>query len=354
MYKALFILSICLLSVMSWAETLSGVCGDSLSWSFDTETQHLDITGKGKMNLTRYPAWTRKDITICSVSLSDSMTSIDSYAFEEQSLREVFVPASVKKFGSKAFANNQELLRFEYGGEGYCETGDMVLYNCHNLRYFRGATKMLAYNDALDTVIVTYGYALTNFYERSYIDNTLAYDTRLTGKYDEREKKIRTFFFPNEILAIGDYLLCNAVHLGGTQIPAKAKTIGKAAFFNCTSMDSLIFMGDAIESIGDSAFCNCHSITKIALPDSLPPVIKAHTFEGVDRSIPIYVPVGAAKRYSEAPYWSEFVNYIEPSPTTHIDVTQVHNRAYQKQLHNGRIIILSNGQIYNSIGQKIK
>ena len=354
MYKSLLILSICLLCLPAWADTISGVCGDSLSWSFDTETQHLDITGKGKMNLTRYPAWTQKDITICSVSLSDSITSIDSYAFEEQSLREVFVPASVKKFGTRVFANNQSLLRFEYEGEGYCEMGDMVLYNCRNLRYFKGATKMLAYNDALDTVIVTYGYALTNFYDRSYIDNTLAYDTRLTGKYDERDKKIGTFFFPNGIEVVGDYLLCNAVHLGGIVIPAKTRTIGKATFLNCTSMDSLIFAGDAIESIGDSAFCNCGSIAKIALSDSVPPIIESHTFDGVDRNIPIYVPVGAAKRYSEAPYWSEFVNYIEPSPTTHIDVTQVHNRAYQKQLHNGRIIILSNGQIYNSIGQRIK
>lgn len=353
MCRTICILSFCLLSIVSWADSLTGMCGDSLAWSFDTETQHLDITGKGKMNLNKYPAWTKKNITICSVSFSDSITSIDNYAFEEQSLREVFVPASVKKFGTKVFANNQSLLRFEYEGEGYCEMGDMVLYNCRNLRYFKGATKMLAYNDALDTVIVTYGYALTNFYDRSYIDNTLAYDTRLTGKYDERDKKIGTFFFPNGIEVVGDYLLCNAVHLGGIVIPAKTKTIGKATFLNCISMDSLIFAGDAIESIGDSAFCNCRSIAKIALSDSVPPIIESHTFDGVDRNIPIYVPVGAAQRYKVAPYWSEFVNYIEPSPSTQIDAAHVHEGACQKVMLNGGIFILSDGQVYNQMGQKI-
>lgn len=195
------------------ADSITGQCGDSLYWFFDTETHHLDLTGKGKMNLNKYSAWTTKNITIHSISFSDSITSIDNYAFEEQALTEVVIPASVKKFGSRAFADNHSLLRFEYNGEGYCEIGDKVLYNCKNLRYFKGAIKMLAYNDALDTVIVTYGYALTNFYERTYIDNTLAYDTRLSGKYDERPKKIKTFFFPSQIEVIGDYLLCNAVEL---------------------------------------------------------------------------------------------------------------------------------------------
>ena len=244
MFKRISILFLFLLPFsFAKADSITGQCGDSLYWFFDTETHHLDITGKGKMNLNKYSAWTTKNITIHSISFSDSITSIDNYAFEEQALTEVVIPASVKKFGNRAFADNQSLLRFEYNGEGYCEIGDKVLYNCKNLRYFKGATKMLAYNDALDTVIVTYGYALTNFYERTYIDNTLAYDTRLSGKYDERPKKIKTFFFPSQIEVIGNYLLCNAVELSDIIIPNKTKTIGKASFLNCSSLDSLVFMG---------------------------------------------------------------------------------------------------------------
>ena len=263
------------------------------------------------------------------------------------------IPASVKKFGNRAFANNLSLLRFEYNGEGYCEIGDMILYNCKNLRYFKGATKMLAYNDALDTVIVTYGYALTNFYERTYIDNTLAYDTRLSGKYDERQKKIKTFFFPSQIEVIGDYLLCNAVDLGGIVIPNKTKTIGKASFLNCSSLDSLVFMGDGIENIGDSAFCHCTQLAKISLQDTLPPIIEAHTFEGVDRSIPIYVPLGASKRYKEVPYWCEFQNFIEPSNTTNLDEVHMQHNAAKKIFLDGKVLIIKDDIIYTIIGQKL-
>ena len=354
MFKKISIIFLFLLPFsLAMADTITGQCGDSLYWSFDTETLHLDITGKGKMNLNKYSAWTTKDITIQSIGFSDNITSIDSYAFEEQALTEVVIPASVKKFGNRAFANNQSLLRFEYNGEGYCEIGDMILYNCKNLRYFKGATKMLAYNDALDTVIVTYGYALTNFYERTYIDNTLAYDTRLSGKYDERPKKIKTFFFPSQIEVIGDYLLCNAVDLGGIVIPNKTKTIGKASFLNCTSLDSLIFMGDGIENIGDSAFCNCSQVAKISLQDTLPPIIEAHTFEGVDRSIPIYVPLGASKRYKEALYWCEFQNFIEPSNTTNLDEVHMQHNAAKKIFLDGKVLIIKDDIIYTILGQKL-
>ena len=354
MFKRISILFLFLLPFsLTMADSITGQCGDSLYWFFDTETHHIDITGKGKMNLNKYSAWTTKNITIHSISFSDSITSIDSYAFEEQALTEVVIPASVKKFGSRSFADNQSLLRFEFNGEGYCEIGDKVLYNCKNLRYFKGATKMLAYNDALDTVIITYGYALTNFYERTYIDNTLANDTRLSGKYDERQKKIKTFFFPSQIEVIGDYLLCNAVDLGGIVIPNKTKTIGKASFLNCTSLDSLVFMGEGIESIGDSAFCHCTQLAKISLQDTLPPIIEAHTFEGVDRSIPIFVPMGASERYKEVPYWCEFQNFIEPSNTTYLDEVHMQHNAAKKIFLDGKVLIIKDDIIYTIIGQKL-
>ena len=338
---------------LTMADSTTGMCGDSLYWFFDTETHHLDITGKGKMNLNKYSAWTTKDITIHSISFSDSITSIDSYAFEEQALTEVIIPASVKKFGNRAFANNMSLLHFEYNGDGYCETGDMILYNCKNLRYFKGATRMLAYNDALDTVIVTYGYALTNFYTCTYIDNTHAYDTRLSGKYDESTKKIKTFFFPSQIEVIGDYLLCNAADLGGVVIPYTTHTIGKASFLNCSSLDSLVFMGNGIKSIGDSAFCNCSQLVKISLQDTLPPIIEAHTFEGADRSIPIHVPLGSSKRYKEAPFWCEFQNFIEPTNTTNLDEVQMQHNAAKKIMFDGQLLIIKDNIIHNIMGQKL-
>ena len=386
---------------LAMADTITGQCGDSLYWSFDTENRHLDITGKGKMQLYKYPAWTANNsIKIASVSFPDSITSIDSYAFEEQDLTEIVVPASVKKFGRDAFAQMPSLLRFEYEGEGYAESENGILYNCYNLRYFKGITRMLAYNDALDTLIVTYGYASASFLNRSYVDDSHAYDKRLFGKYDTIPKKIKTYFLPSELEEIGDFLLCYATNLGGITIPKKVHTIGSGAFLRCTSLDSLVFMsdclktigdsafshcsqlselslpkniqsighsaflgcssldslvftGDGLQTIGDSAFCNCNQLAKISLQDTLPPIIEAHTFEGVDRSIPIHVPLGSSQRYKEAPYWCEFQNFIEPSPATYVDEVHVQHNAAQKVFLNGQLLLVNDDILYNIMGQKL-
>lgn len=390
----------CLSFSWTMADTITGQCGDSLYWSFDTENRHLDITGKGKMQLYKYPAWTTNNsITVASVSFPNSITSIDSYAFEGQELTEVIIPASVKKFGKDAFAQMPSLLRFEYEGEGYAESENGILYNCYNLRYFKGITRMLAYNDALDTLIVTYGYASASFLNRSYVDDSHAYDKRLFGKYDTIPKKIKTYFLPSELEEIGDFLLCYATNLGGITIPKKVHTIGSGAFLRCTSVDSLVFMGDSLkiigdsafshcsqlsglslpkniqsighsaflccslldslvflgdglQTIGDSAFCNCNQLAKISLQDTLPPIIEAHTFEGVGRSIPIHVPLGSSQRYKEAPYWCEFQNFIEPSPATYVDDVHVKHNATQKVFLNGQLLLVNDDILYNIMGQK--
>ncbi len=386
---------------LTMADSITGMCGDSLYWSFDTETRHLDITGKGKMQLYKYPAWTANNsIKIASISFPDSITSIDSYAFEEQDLTEIVVPASVKKFGRDAFAQMPSLLRFEYEGEGYAESENGILYNCYNLRYFKGITRMLAYNDALDTLIVTYGYASASFLNRSYVNDSHAYDKRLFGKYDTIPKKIKTYFLPSELEEIGDFLLCYATNLGGITIPKEVHTIGSGAFLRCTSLDSLVFMndclqtigdsafshcsqlsglslpkniqsighsaflccslldslvflGNGLQTIGDSAFCNCNQLTKISLQDTLPPIIEAYTFEGVDRSIPIHVPLGSSQRYKEAPYWCEFQNFIEPSPATYVDEVHVQHNATQKVFLNGQLLLVNDDILYNIMGQKL-
>jgi hypothetical protein len=86
------------------ADISTGVCGDNLSWAFDTETGHLDITGSGDMNLTNYPAWTKNNITIRSVSFPDSITSIGDIAFEAcSSLEDINIPDGVRTIGQSAF-----------------------------------------------------------------------------------------------------------------------------------------------------------------------------------------------------------------------------------------------------------
>lgn len=147
----------------------------------------------------------------------------------------------------------------------------------------------------------------------------------------------------------------------GMTIPVNVRSIGKGAFMNCTSLDSLVFLGDTIETIADSAFYNCANLAYIRLQDTIPPAIYEKTLYNVDRSIPIYVPINAAERYRQTPYWSEFGNFIEPSPATKLEevspcTSKSKNSDFngKKLLDNNQLFILRDGKKYNLLGALVE
>ena len=52
-------------------------------------------------------------------------------------------------------------------------------------------------------------------------------------------------------------------------IPASVTYIGKGAFNGCTSLKSVVFLGDEVKSIGDYAFNDCTSLETITINSGL-------------------------------------------------------------------------------------
>lgn len=77
----------------------SGTCGDNLTWSFDTETGVLDITGSGAMtnySFSSHAPWYSYRSSVKTVNIGNNVTSIGSYAFSD-------CPATIYGvFGSEA------------------------------------------------------------------------------------------------------------------------------------------------------------------------------------------------------------------------------------------------------------
>ena len=264
-----------------------GKCGDDLYWTYSDNT--ITITGSGDMNLYEYPAWKQYYdywyYYVTTVQFPEGITSIGDGAFNDMSLTSVIVPASVTYFGENAFSNNYNLTHFEYlGTEAYCDyfyTDDVMLYNCPNLRYFKGQTNMLSYNtNDLDTVIITSGTMYDNFYHTTYIDNSNANNTYFGDGYlYGNVLAVETLLLPNGLLEISDFALHNARHLEQITIPAGVTRIGESAFEECRSLESVTFAGKALREIDDWAFYNCHSLKDITIPESVTTIGKAAFFD---------------------------------------------------------------------------
>ena len=116
-------------------ETLSGDCGENLSWRFDPETGTLTIEGSGEMNDYYqegvYSEWHSLSKRIRSIELPEGLTSIGGRAFAYcTALTEVTIPDSVTGIGSAAFNACSSLTEFHVGAGNpeYC-TLDGVLFD---------------------------------------------------------------------------------------------------------------------------------------------------------------------------------------------------------------------------------
>ena len=99
------------------AKTYTGKCGNNLSWTLDTVTGVLNISGSGDMDdysieyyfggtFTTDAPWNDYYESIKSIVVEDSVTSIGDYAFYYYyKLSNVDIGDSVKKIGDCAFSN---------------------------------------------------------------------------------------------------------------------------------------------------------------------------------------------------------------------------------------------------------
>lgn len=115
---------------------------------------------------------------------------------------------------------------------------------------------------------------------------------------------------PNSVTYIGWSAFRNCNGLTSVTIPDSVFEIDQYAFAQCYHLTS-VTIGSGVMYIRKSAFEDCHDITQLTCNATVPPSVPyTSTFAGVDRTIPLYVPISSISSYQAAPVWSEFTNYI--------------------------------------------
>ena len=102
------------------AASYSGTCGTGVSWSLDTTTGVLNITGSGAMtNWSSYSSvsWYSYRSYIKTVKIGSGVTRVGNYAFYNcTALTEVSIPSTVTTVGTYAFHASSSLSKVNYGG----------------------------------------------------------------------------------------------------------------------------------------------------------------------------------------------------------------------------------------------
>ena len=89
--------------------------------------------------------------------------------------------------------------------------------------------------------------------------------------------------------------------------------IGRFAFKDCNSLTNLA-LPVSLTNIGYGAFYDCTSLAQISSLATTPPTIEIDdttpVFGNVDKTIPVYVPVGSVDAHKAADGWKEFVEFV--------------------------------------------
>ncbi|MBQ5455313.1 MAG: leucine-rich repeat domain-containing protein, partial [Prevotella sp.] len=130
-------------------------------------------------------------------------------------------------------------------------------------------------------------------------------------------KGCKNTIIPNNISIIGPKAFFSINELNSITIPNSVERLETSAFAGCNSLTTIILPSN-ITYIGVGAL-NCCGLTSIVSKSPTPPTAYNsqwqygydNSFMGVNRDIPIYIPVGTIDAYQNAEGWNYFTNFIE-------------------------------------------
>ena len=246
----------------AWAAS-SGTCGkngDNVTWKLTSEGT-LTISGTGDMADFEWDGtpWYSVSSQVKSVVIKDGVTSIGDCAFGGCiSLTSVSIPDGVISIGFAAF-ESCSLLTGVTIPNSVTGIGDYAFGYCSSL------------------ISVTIPGSVTSIGEAAFAGGSTSVNVSRENKnycsvdgglYDKQKT---TIFHPGKI------------QNGAFRVPDGVTRIGDSAFFDCTSLTSVI-IPKSVTSIGSLAFLGCIRLTNVTIPDGVTSIGDA-AFAGSSTSI---------------------------------------------------------------------
>ena len=283
---------------------------------------------------------------LTSITIPNSVTSISSYAFQACiGLTSVTIPNSVTSIGDCAFGDCYGLTSIEIPNS-VTRIGYLAFARCNGLTSIEIPTSVTSIGSDAFYGTAWYGnqpnglvYAgkVAYNYKGTMPENTaIVLEDGTTGIADDAFNNcsgLTSITIPNSVTTIGSQTFRDCSNLTSVNIPNSVTNIDYFAFSGCRSLTSAT-IGNSVTNIGGSAFSYCSGLTSITIPSSVttfgwnafegcsglkkitsyiqePFAINDGCWYGVNKSIPLYVPVDTKEKYQGTDGWKDFTNIIE-------------------------------------------
>lgn len=230
--------------------------------------------------------------TVTSVILSNTITEIESNAFNGMNITEIELPAGLKKIGESAFAYCTQLKSLVIP-RGVEAIGMYVLRGATSLE----SLEMPFVGTTADQTAMLRAFVPTNSNSGSDIISSLT-TLKITNATKLCESmldsswaksNIETVIIEGDIKVIPQHCFRRVDSLKSITLPAGLEEIDAFAFYECTSLET-VDMPDSVKKIGDSAFYCDSAIKSISIPSGLIELgtnafyYNDATFESVEKS----------------------------------------------------------------------
>ncbi len=187
---------------------------------------------------------------------------------------------------------------------------------------------------------------------------TLPENLRHIGKYAFYTTYFTgNLYVPDGVSTIGDHAFART-RFTEVHLPEALKILEWDLFWDCGRLEQLE-IGSQVDTIQSGVFQYCDRLNCMKIHCEVPPTALYNAFSGVNKDIPVHIPVGTLADYQSAPYWNEFTNFIEDGlmsvgeeETSLVQVTCYPNPAKEKVIIDG--IEPAEVQVYNALGQLVK
>ena len=207
--------------------------------------------------------------SLTSVTIPDSVTSISSYTFAScTSLTSVTIPNSVTSIGEFAFRYCKSLTSVAIPNS-VTSIGERAFSECTSLT-------SVTIPDSVTSIGVGAFASCTSLTGIWVAEGNSHYSSDASGVLFSKDKTtlvqcpgaFAAYTIPDSVTSIGRYAFYGCTSLTSVTIPGSVTSIGVYAFDSCASLIS-VTIPDGVTSIGDSAFDYCTSLTSVTIPDSV-------------------------------------------------------------------------------------